>query len=330
MIYITIETRRFEIFNEGGDLKIMRENKKLSIPGRVENLNFFESNGFLVLESSFGFRLRWDGSETVLVTVESFLKNKTCGLCGQYFGSSGNHMFKANGELENDVIEFANSWKILYDEQEECNSVNVGKHVCKYKTEEERIIFQKSHATCNEIFDNIIFSDCKEHVPIDIFKRSCRLEFCACRTDNFKCICSTLAEYLRECIRLGGRVSGNWREVTNCSIDCPEGMIPGQCDRDCPKTCQGAYYLCSDQTCVDYCRCPEELVLDNINGRCVPEENCPCIFQNRQYAAGEKRRQDCNECECVKGSWYCTNNPCEARCVASGNNHYTTFDGKKI
>ncbi|XP_023210698.1 mucin-2-like, partial [Centruroides sculpturatus] len=329
LISVIIENKKFEVTKNEGIMMIRREYQNLTIPGRVDSLQFYQSNEFLVLESSFGFRLRWDGKETVLVTVESFLRNKTCGLCGQFIGRSGRYMLKANGEVDNDVVEFANSWKVMYDENEKCNSLQVGQHVCKYTTDTDRILFKESRDTCKKIFNHQIFSTCQKLVPVELFERACRLEFCACKIENEKCICSTLAEYLRECVRHGGQVSGDWRSITNCTIECPEGMIPAKCGRECPKTCQGTTYLCSDQTCVDSCICPEGKVLDAINNICVLQEECPCIFEDAEYSPGGRRIQDCNECDCIKGKWLCTNRPCEARCVVSGNKHYTTFDGQR-
>ena len=37
----------------------------------------------------------------------------------------------------------------------------------------------------------------------------------------------------------------------------------------------------------------------------------------------------CQECTCVGGQWVCEDKGCDSICVAYGDPHYTTFDGKR-
>ena len=39
-------------------------------------------------------------------------------------------------------------------------------------------------------------------------------------------------------------------------------------------------------------------------------------------------KRDCNTCQCVEGSWQCTELVCPGQCRAYGDSHVTTFDGR--
>ncbi|EPY72418.1 hypothetical protein CB1_022802001, partial [Camelus ferus] len=79
--------------------------------------------------------------------------------------------------------------------------------------------------------------------------------------------------------------------------------------------------------CISGCVCPEGL-LDDGQGGCVVEEQCPCVHNSDVYPPGAKIRVDCNTCTCQKGRWACTQSVCHGTCAVYGNGHYITFDGK--
>ncbi|XP_029140043.1 mucin-2 [Protobothrops mucrosquamatus] len=79
--------------------------------------------------------------------------------------------------------------------------------------------------------------------------------------------------------------------------------------------------------CISGCFCPEGLI-DDGQGGCVVEDDCPCIHNQVYYPNGEKINVDCNTCTCQKGNWRCTNIVCHGTCTIYGSGHYITFDGK--
>ncbi|XP_070621293.1 mucin-2 [Erythrolamprus reginae] len=79
--------------------------------------------------------------------------------------------------------------------------------------------------------------------------------------------------------------------------------------------------------CISGCFCPDGLI-DDGQGNCVEEDDCPCIHNQEFYPNGETINVDCNTCTCQKGSWKCTNKACHGTCTIYGSGHFITFDGK--
>ncbi|XP_048463236.1 mucin-2-like [Rhincodon typus] len=103
---------------------------------------------------------------------------------------------------------------------------------------------------------------------------------------------------------------------------------PGITGTECRRTCGNQNLDCYSEKCVSGCVCPEGM-LDDRNGSCVIEDNCPCVHNNFHYPPGSRISVDCNTCTCQKGSWDCTNIPCFGACTIYGSGHYITFDGKR-
>ncbi|XP_044291081.1 IgGFc-binding protein-like [Varanus komodoensis] len=137
------------------------------------------------------------------------------------------------------------------------------------------------------------------------------------------------------------------------SITCPENSHYEACGNACPATCfdRFAPSACNN-TCAEVCQCDKGFVLSD--GKCVPVESCGCLYNGKTYKAGEEfwddescqtrcrcnprlakmecRKDSCKanqKCRMVKGTWGCHTTR-HSTCIASGDPHYTTFDGKKF
>ncbi len=78
------------------------------------------------------------------------------------------------------------------------------------------------------------------------------------------------------------------------AADCTGGK--NQTDCYCGKTCENYQYTTCDEQCDDPnpgCDCPDGQV--DLNGECVLEENCPCMWLGIEYRAGDTVKQNCKE-----------------------------------
>ncbi|XP_072097967.1 mucin-6-like [Mobula birostris] len=115
--------------------------------------------------------------------------------------------------------------------------------------------------------------------------------------------------------------------------ECPNGKLYN----DCSQTSGGKQRSCrtlnmntvkTNHSCTAGCVCPDDLVEDE-NGRCIPAEQCPCLFGGENYPSGKIIDTNCKQCTCETGKWKCTANKCLKTCQVYGDGQYITFDGKR-
>lgn len=157
-------------------------------------------------------RLIWDGVSFLEMTVPAKLRNRMCGLCGNFNGDKADDFLGRFGAVHKEGRRFGESWRVgglgacsvlpgdMPPESEEPQCV---------QSWESRI---KSHQHCNALHSSL-FEKCRPAVEPDYFSKACRLDTCQCPNDQ--CHCEVLAAYARECERHGVLVH-DWREHTFC------------------------------------------------------------------------------------------------------------------
>ncbi|XP_072494061.1 mucin-6 [Notamacropus eugenii] len=98
----------------------------------------------------------------------------------------------------------------------------------------------------------------------------------------------------------------------------------------CAPTCQmlATGIDCVPTKCESGCVCDDGLY-ENLNGDCVPPDDCPCEFGGLSYNRGDQIQTKCLACTCIRGKWQCLKkDKCFSTCALYGEGHLTTFDGQ--
>nr|XP_034190302.1 hemocytin [Osmia lignaria] len=144
-------------------------------------------------------------------------------------------------------------------------------------------------------------------------------ELCTCAGGIWNCQEATpdeIKEYPAVKELLASCVASKHLEVTDCA--------PAE-----PRTCRNMHKpVQKSSVCKSGCVCKLGYVLDEPGGNCIKEQSCPCHHGGQSYKEGSVIQDECNTCECMNGTWKCTDRTCAGVCTAWGDSHYKTFDGK--
>ncbi|XP_054667604.1 mucin-6-like, partial [Grus americana] len=117
------------------------------------------------------------------------------------------------------------------------------------------------------------------------------------------------------------------KKYVSCS-DSLENKYGAACARTCQMLATGIE--CIPTKCESGCVCADGLY-ENLDGRCVPAEECPCEYGGLAYGKGEQIQTECEMCTCTKGKWKCVQkSKCSSTCNLYGEGHITTFDGQRF
>lgn len=84
----------------------------IQIPVAKDGVVFEKLGSYIMVRStSLGFKIRWDGRQSIFVSVSKYFKGQTCGLCGRYDEDPSNDFETEAGQVVQSVASFATSWK---------------------------------------------------------------------------------------------------------------------------------------------------------------------------------------------------------------------------
>ncbi|XP_030398777.1 IgGFc-binding protein-like [Gopherus evgoodei] len=326
--------------------------RKIKVDGVFTNLPFYHeeklqayvSGSHIVIKTAFGLRVTFDGSSLVRVTVPNTYASALCGLCGDNNQTASDDLTMRNGSRAANAVQFAQSWKV--GEVPGClPSCTTDCPVC---SEAQRQPY-KGDRYCGVITrGDGPFRECHEIINPAPFFDDCVFDACQYKGHR-DALCSAISAYVTACQARGIQI-GQWRSALFCSATCPRNSHYELCGSGCPATCHGlsAPNGC-DTPCAEGCFCDSGFLLSG--DRCVPIAQCGCVHQGRYYRKGEEfyTSTSCQErCRCQdNGVVECREASCRAneqcrvkngilgchavgcsKCVASGDPHYLTFDGR--
>uniref|UniRef100_A0A8C5PZ85 Otogelin like n=1 Tax=Leptobrachium leishanense TaxID=445787 RepID=A0A8C5PZ85_9ANUR len=300
--------------------EVRKAGVRLSLPQTIENVFIERLADYILVKTTFGFSLAWDGGSGVYIKLSEDHKGKVCGLCGNFNGNWSDDLIMQHRELTEDIAMFGNSWHVQTLEEPICvsTSSDYPSPCCHVPTHEAMFV------KC-QVLLHFPFLSCHETIDPYSYIASCMNDLC--KQDDEETYCRAVTEYARACAHSGFPIR-DWRDdFPACSEKCEDNFVHRDCISCCPPTCTyEKECLGSNLHCLDGCYCPDGLILDN--GTCVSVTSCPCIYHGTAYPVGSKIEQECSMCVCAGGIWNCTEHECPAECSVVGDSHFTTFDGR--
>ncbi|XP_039218871.1 otogelin-like protein [Crotalus tigris] len=308
-----------EIHISGHDVRKGRI--RLSLPQTVGNIFIEKLANYILVKTTFGFSLAWDGNSGIYIKLTEEHKGKTCGLCGNYNNNTSDDLVLLSSDYTEDIAKFANSWAIQIPDDATCEAIASSfPSPCNIDTESYESIYFKC-----QILLQFPFLSCHQSIDPYPYISSCMNDLC--RKDDDETYCRAVTEYARSCSHVGYPIR-DWRDdFPACTDSCEDTFIHRDCISCCPPTCTFEKdCLGSNLHCLDGCYCPDGLIMDN--GTCISASDCPCVYHGTAFPVGSTIEQECSNCICMGGVWNCTEHDCPAECLIVGESHFTTFDGR--
>uniref|UniRef100_G1KPN8 Otogelin like n=1 Tax=Anolis carolinensis TaxID=28377 RepID=G1KPN8_ANOCA len=294
---------------------------RLTLPQSIGNVFIERLADYILVKTTFGFSLAWDGNSGIYIKLTEEHTGKTCGLCGNYNNNTSDDFVIQNNDYTEDIAKFANSWLVETPDDAACVATPSDfPSPCYINAESYEDIYFKC-----QILLQFPFFSCHQSIDPYPYISSCMNDLC--REDDDESYCRAVTEYARSCSHAGYPIR-DWRDDFPACIDkCEDTFIHRDCISCCPPTCTFEKdCLGSNLHCLDGCYCPDGLILDN--GTCISVSDCPCIYHGRAFPVGSTIEQECSNCICIGGTWNCTQHDCPAECSIVGDSHFTTFDGR--
>ncbi|KAG8570025.1 hypothetical protein GDO81_014652 [Engystomops pustulosus] len=341
--YVTVQVYNYSISivrNEYGFVRVNNQHLRLPMNLNEGRVYLYQSGDSVVIETDFALKVYYDWNFVLKVSISSSFFQRVCGLCGNYNGNSSDDLMTPTGTLAPNLVEFGRSWKVDDGDRVCWHNCNGECKPCPLEIQ-RTYASEKSCGLISKVVDGP-FSQCHSVIDPKPYLDNCVYDLCM-NDGSKQILCQSLKTYADACQRNKSSI-GDWRQLSGCSMSCPENSEYKLCAQACPATCNddAKPSICSE-SCVESCQCKAGYVLDE--GKCIPKASCGCIYQGKLYAPNEKFWDDrkcekqciCNpstkkvECKATKckSSEQCAK--CQpvgsAQCSASGDPHYMSFDG---
>lgn len=136
-----------------------------------------------------GVKIFWNFKSFVEVTVPPSMKNKVCGLCGNFNFEVQDDLTTKSGKVVSDkeILAFGASWCL-------------GKKTeCAKKIRPQKVMKSMKKNACRH-FNSDTFSSCHSKLNFSKYFKACKMDMDHCKGRK-KCYCDSLMAYARECDR---------------------------------------------------------------------------------------------------------------------------------
>nr|XP_043903736.1 zonadhesin-like [Solea senegalensis] len=231
---------RAVVINVSGVTVILGKGRKVQVNGTAvvpplnpaKGVKIYLSGKFVVLETDFGLRVRFDGNHHADVTLPTSYSGLLCGMCGNFNNNPRDDNLKPDQTPAANTNELGDSWQVP-DPRPDCTNGG-GHEECDKNVEEEA----QKPTSCGMITDpNGIFKPCHSVVPPNQYFENCVYDVCATGGQT-EALCQAIESYADLCAAAGVPIA--WRKNnTFCPIKCPSGSQYNPCTSACPQpSCQ--------------------------------------------------------------------------------------------
>ncbi|XP_026303482.1 IgGFc-binding protein [Piliocolobus tephrosceles] len=321
------------------------DGEAVALPVAVGHVRVTAEGRNMVLQTTKGLRLLFDGDAHVLMSIPSSFHGRLCGLCGNFNGNWSDDFVLPNGLAASSVETFGAAWRAP-SSSKGCGE-GCGPQGCPVCSAEETAPYESNEA-CGQLWNpQGPFATCQAVLSPSEYFRQCVYDLCAQKGDT-AFLCRSLAAYTAACQAAGLAVK-SWRTESFCPLQCPAHSHYSICTHTCQGSCAALSGLTGCTTrCFEGCECDDRFLLSQ--GVCIPVQDCGCTHNGRYLPVNSSLlTSDCSKrCSCSSSSGLtCQAAGCpsgrvcevkaEARdcwaarglCVLSVGANLTTFDGAR-
>ncbi|KAM7328139.1 hypothetical protein ACRRTK_012231 [Alexandromys fortis] len=224
----------------------------LSLPQTVGQVYIEKLADYILVKTTFGFSLAWDGISGVYLKLSEEHRGKSCGLCANYNGIQSDDFMIQEEDYTEDIATFANSWMVQTLDDPKCiPTPSDFPNPCSSGMPAFEAIFFKC-----QILLQFPFLSCHEYIDPYLYIASCVNDLC--KTDDDETYCRAATEYARACSHAGFPIQ-DWRDDFPACIDkCDDSFVHRDCISCCPPSCTfEKQCLGSNLHCLDGCYCAD-------------------------------------------------------------------------
>ncbi|XP_062031948.1 LOW QUALITY PROTEIN: IgGFc-binding protein [Lepus europaeus] len=324
-------------------LEVTIDGEVVDLPVAVGHVRVTAEGRNLILQTTEGLRLLFDGDAHILISIPSPFRGRLCGLCGNFNGNWSDDFQLPDGSVAPSVEDFGAAWRAPGSPQD-CTE-GCGAQGCPVCLAEETAPYESSEL-CGQLHDpSGPWAACHEVLSPSEYFRQCVYDLCAHKGDR-AFLCRSLAAYTADCQAAGAAVKP-WRTDSLCPLQCPGNSHYSICTYSCQGSCAALSGLtgCTSR-CFEGCECDDRFLLSQ--GVCVPSQECGCTHNGRYLPVNSSLlSSDCSErcycspdadlqcyeascqagsvCEVQNGDRVCQAS--DAQCTLFAGSNLTTFDG---
>ncbi|XP_042775356.1 IgGFc-binding protein [Panthera leo] len=276
-------------------LRVTVDGEAVALPVAVGRVRVTAEGRNMVLQTTKGLRLLFDGDAHVLISIPSPFHGRLCGLCGNFNGNWSDDFVLPSGAVAPSVDAFGAGWRAPSSSQG-CGE-GCGPGGCPVCSAEETAPYENIQA-CGRVRDpQGPFAGCHAVLNPSEYFRQCVYDLCV-HKGNTTFLCRSLAAYMADCQASGGAVKP-WRTDSFCPLQCPAHSHYSTCTRSCQGSCAALSGLtgCTSR-CFEGCECDDRFLLSQ--GTCVPVQDCGCTHDGHYLPVNSSLlSSDCSKrCSC--------------------------------